>query len=109
MSTYINDKQYNDVIDKLQYYMLDENTINRAVKTTANSCMENKMANKMENKINKYNKIFLKEENAMFTPKQKDNLFWCFYILKYGEANYEMLDNINIVFEKKLNIIYLKV
>jgi hypothetical protein len=39
---------------------------------------------------------------------QRDTLFWCFYILKYGENNYEMLDNINIVLEKKLKIDYVE-
>ena len=114
MSTYINDKQYNDVIDKLQYYMLDENTINRSfVKSnnksnnTTNNSSNNSLNNKSNNKSFE-NKKIVKEDNDIFTPNQKDNLFWCFYILKYGEANYEMLDNINIVLEKKLKIDYVE-
>jgi hypothetical protein len=29
-------------------------------------------------------------EQSMYCPKQKDSLFWCFYILKYGYFKYEM-------------------
>lgn len=109
MSTYINDKQYNDVIDKLQYYMLDENTINRSfVKSNNTNNTTNNKSNNSSNNKSFENKKFVKEDNDIFTPNQKDNLFWCFYILKYGEANYEMLDNINIVLEKKLKIDYVE-
>jgi hypothetical protein len=115
MSTYINDKQYNDVIDKLQYYMLDENTINRSLDKSNNSSnnqsfdkSNNSPNNKSNNNKSFENKKIVKEYNDIFIPNQKDNLFWCFYILKYGEANYEMLDNINIVLEKKLKIDYVE-
>ena len=117
MSTYMNDKQYNDVIDKLQYYMLDENTINRSIvksNNTLNNSSNNTNFDNLNNRTlkksnnNSNNKSFVKEDNDIFTPNQKDTLFWCFYILKYGEANYEMLDNINIVLEKKLKIDYVE-
>ena len=119
MSTYINDKKYNDVINQLQYYMLDENTINRSLdklnnssNNNTNNSLNNNTNNSLNNKLN--NKSFVKlninsfKDNDIFTPNQKDTLFWCFYILKYGEANYEMLDNINIVLEKKLKIDYVE-
>jgi hypothetical protein len=118
MSTYINDKQYNDVINKLQYYMLDENTINRSLDKLNNSPnnqyfdkLNNQSFDKLNNKSNNKsfeNKKNIKEDNDIFIPNQKDTLFWCFYILKYGESNYEMLDNINIVLEKKLKIDYVE-
>jgi len=119
MSTYITDKKYNDVIDQLQYYMLDENTINRSLdklnKNSNNQSFDKSSNNKSFVKSNNIsnnksfeNKLFIKEDNDIFTPNQKDTLFWCFYILKYGEANYEMLDNINIVLEKKLKIDYVE-
>ena len=28
--------------------------------------------------------------DSIYRPKQKDSLFWCFYILKHGYSNYEM-------------------
>lgn len=47
----------------------------------------------------------------LFAPKQKDSLFWCFYVLCYGRSEYEMLIQnetgggarmITLVTEKKL-------
>ena len=99
MSTHNSKEKYNDVITKLQDYMLDEKTI------------QNSLENRLETNIIKTNKCFeqkSKERINMFTPKQKDSLFWCFYILKYGEQKYEMLENINIVLEKKLKIEYVE-
>ena len=101
MSTHKSNGKYNDVITKLQDYMLNENTI------------KNSLDNRLENhnnviKTNNYVEQKSKERINTFTPKQKDSLFWCFYVLKYGEQNYEMLENINIVLEKKLKIDYVE-
>ena len=101
MSTHKSNGKYNDVITKLQDYMLNETTI------------KNSLDNRLENhnnviKTNNYFEQKSKERINTFTPKQKDSLFWCFYVLKYGEQNYEMLENINIVLEKKLKIDYVE-
>ena len=101
MSTHKSNGKYNDVITKLQDYMLNETTI------------KNSLDNRLENhnniiKTNNYFEQKSKERINTFTPKQKDSLFWCFYILKYGEQNYEMLENINIVLEKKFKIDYVE-
>ena len=48
-----------------------------------------------------------KEE--LYKPRQKDTLFWCFYILKYGISNYEMeIGNQHFVVEKKEKIQYVE-
>ena len=98
------ESQYNDVINKLQYYMLNENTIKRSLNCRINN-FEN---NKEYTKIPRQSQFIAKDKCNIFTPVQKDTLFWCFYILKYGENNYEMLDNINIVLEKTLKIDYVE-
>ena len=36
-----------------------------------------------------------------FTPKQKDTLFWCFYIIKYGMTDYDYIGNISFTKEKE--------
>lgn len=111
MATQKIDTQYNDVINKLQYYMLNENTIKRSLHNMIN---DNKINNRFQensetrNKISRQTPVPVKEKCNVFTPIQKDTLFWCFYILKFGESNYEMLDNINIVLEKKLKIDYVE-
>ena len=96
------ESQYNDVINKLQYYMLNENTTKRSLQYRISN-FEN---NKEHTRISRQPPIVVKDKCSIFTPVQKDTLFWCFYILKYGENKYEMLDNINIVLEKTLKIEY---
>ena len=101
--------QYNDVIIKLQDYMLNENTIKLSLNNKINIHFENNTNNSNKlNKINRLNNFVNKEKSNTLIPTQKDTLFWCFYILKYGETNYEMLKNINIVFEKKIKIEYVE-
>ena len=39
----------------------------------------------LDNKPNSYIK-----KDDIYKPKQRDSLFWCFYILKYGLSKYEM-------------------
>ena len=99
------ESQYNDVINKLQYYMLNENTIKRSLHCRINNFENNSTTTKISRQPPP---TIIKDKCNTFTPVQKDALFWCFYILKYGEHNYEMLDNINIVLEKKLKIDYVE-
>ena len=46
--------------------------------------------------------------NSLFFPKEKDSLFWCFYIMKNGDSNYEMIEFKNLIVEKKLKIEYVE-
>jgi len=44
-----------------------------------------------------------------FKPRQKDSLFWCFYILKYGFGKYEMeVGNQHFVIEKQEKFKYIE-
>lgn len=53
--------------------------------------------------------ITITQKNPIYFPKQKDTLFWCFYIMKYGMDKYEMLKpTINIVIEKNIKIEYIE-
>ena len=50
-----------------------------------------------------------KVKETMYRPKQKDSLFWCFYILKYGFSNYEMeINNQYFVVEKNEKFKYIE-
>jgi hypothetical protein len=44
---------------------------------------------------------------TFFTPKEKDTLFWCYYIITNGELSYEMLNSRNILVEKQNKIHYI--
>jgi hypothetical protein len=43
-----------------------------------------------------------------FIPFQKDTLFWCFYIMKHGLENYNLLGEHTFVLEKKLKFQYVE-
>jgi len=49
-----------------------------------------------------------KKEYNFFIPYEKDKLFWCFYIFKNGLADYEIMENKNIVKEKEEKIKYIE-
>ena len=49
--------------------------------------------------------------DQLFIPKEKDTLFWCFYIMKHGEIAYETMkfENSNAFFvEKQLKFEYIR-
>ena len=45
--------------------------------------------------------------NEFFIPKENDSLFWCYFIIKNGLSQYEMINNKNLVFEKQTKISYI--
>jgi hypothetical protein len=48
-------------------------------------------------------------KETIYKPKQKDSLFWCFYILKNGYSNYEMeINNQYFVIEKNEKFKYIE-
>ena len=51
----------------------------------------------------------IKQQTEKYYPKQKDTLFWCFYILKHGYFNYEMeINNNYFVIEKTEKFKYIE-
>ena len=85
---------YNNVIDKLQNYILNNTVIERS--------LQNKMDKIVEQK---HTKIFeyKKKDEKIKTLNQKDLLFWYLYLFKHDE----IIEKINIVLEKKLKIEYI--
>lgn len=98
----INDNNYNHVFNNLQDYMLDETNIKKA--------LEMKLQTEIRSFKSKNENIHkeLKPKNTIFMPKEKDSLFWCFYIMKNGDAKYEMIEHKNILTEKKHKIEYVE-
>lgn len=56
----------------------------------------------------KEKEIVKEKEYDFFIPYEKDKLFWCFYIFKNGLAEYEIIENKNIVKEKEEKIKYIE-
>jgi len=52
----------------------------------------------------------VKREQTIYKPRQKDTLFWCFYILKHGYSNYEMeINNQYFTVEKREKFNYINI
>jgi hypothetical protein len=50
----------------------------------------------------------IKEKNvSFFFPKEKDSLFWCYFIILNGDTEYEMLNVKNILVEKSNKFEYI--
>ena len=79
---------YNHVLNSLQDYMLTGKTL---AKTLYQQTTENDTDLKQKVKPEKPSQLVLqkKEPERFFFPNEKDQLFWCFYIIKYGFEKYE--------------------
>jgi len=53
--------------------------------------------------------IEMDSNKDFFFPREKDGLFWCFFIMKYGKDMYKDLGKTNIVIERKWKIDYIEI
>jgi hypothetical protein len=99
----------------LHYYDNDNNIEKIKILHDLNEFILNEpcIRNSIKYKISKSPHVYtplVKSNNKLgvFIPPEMDSLFWCLYIMKYGEIHYEMLDNKSVVTEKKLKIEYVE-
>lgn len=98
----------NEVIDELQKYMLYNSLVtefNNKYKNPTEQINYIKVekvekVDKLE-KLEKVEPILLKSNHDFFYPEQKDQLFWCYYIIKNGFAAYEYPGTTSYANEKK--------
>ena len=98
---------YNHVIQNLQDYILDETNIKKSLEMkieSRNKPIVNSKEKETEKEKEKENSL----KSTLFIPREKDTLFWCFYLMKHGDVKYEMLEHKNILTEKKLKIEYVE-
>ena len=88
-------KQYDFLFNNLNNYMFTNDNIIRYTKLNNTLKLKEKSIHKKEK---------TKENKDVFIPRQKDVLFWCFYIILNGKENY--LFNLNNIFtiEKETKI-----
>lgn len=86
--------QYNDVLNELQDYMLDEVNMQKSLRIILVNNIIDKPIIKKQNNIKK----------TLFIPTECDTLFWCYFIIKNGEINYETTNNKNSLLTKQLKI-----
>ena len=94
---------YNDVFTKLQDYILTDQMMKKAIRDAPEASSNPKKQN-----MRIRQEMAPKPKDTIFEPREKDSLFWCFYIMKHGQTAYEMLDHRNFVVEKKLKIEYVE-
>ena len=110
------EKPYTLDLTLLSSYMLTEDRINHYLSYSINNINKfggDKNVINISNRNNKFDKTNnkqdkIKKQDPFFIPKQKDGLFWCFYILVNGIEKYQSLDFINIVVEKTMKIEYVE-
>jgi len=98
---------YNDVIKNLQHYMLSNKMLVQSLKFRGNVSGKNKKHQIMttnETVQEKKEIIMKKEKDKFFYPSQKDQLYWCFFIIKNGFDAYEYPDISSYTNEKKEKI-----
>jgi hypothetical protein len=98
---------YNDVVNQLQDYILDDAHIKKALRQKIGregiEIGETKIAEKNP---------FIKQQDQkktetsvqIFVPSEQDTLFWCYYIIVNGDNAYETLPNKNSLISKQLKI-----
>jgi hypothetical protein len=83
---------YNHVVIDLQDYMLTSKLIAK------HSTLHNAETKPIQKQQLKYEK---KVQNRFFYPKEKDQLFWCYFIIQNGFSKYEYPGTISFVNEKE--------
>jgi hypothetical protein len=106
MSTFIQElSEYNDVINQLQDYIIDDDYIQKALRlkmgkkdkeTTLKNFEKKEIVQKEIEKQYNVEKIFI--------PSEQDTLFWCYYIIVNGDIAYETLPNKNSLVAKQMKI-----
>lgn len=94
---------YNDVIKNLQDYMLSNKLLVQSLKFRVASGKNKKHQIMTSNETAQEKKeiIMKKEKDKFFYPSQKDQLYWCFFIIKNGFDAYEYPDISSFTNEKK--------
>jgi len=94
------------IFSLLQRFALNKENIDKLCKFSSSSSSSQKKTYEKEEKHETQ-----KKARDIFYPRQKDGLFWCFYIMKYGMDAYNELyeKDITIVVEKKIKIEWIEI
>ena len=112
----------NNLINQLEKYVLNEQNIHiflKSYENTIESNLNKSIVKKFNNESKFNNETKYKNEikhivpiskpkSSIFTPVEKDTLFWCFYIIINDLIKYEMIENKNIIVEKSIKIEYVE-
>lgn len=83
-----------DFIRELSPYMMSmKNIATYPIMSFATSSHRGNDSNKKSSNNNNNTKNIINPTDNIFYPKQKDSLFWCFYIALYGFDHYDTISN----------------
>jgi hypothetical protein len=92
------------LLETLHPYMFSLKTLTHAKQhtVTGGGAMENTSSSDAANcnKTLKNDQLLHEKGSEMFFPKERDQLFWCYYILVHGYSAYEMIDTHRFIVEK---------
>lgn len=97
-----------DIINELDAYILNNDNITNYLKYKLKDNLKNNLKNYVPEKKHNYINKNINNPNDLFFPLENDKLFWCYYIIKFGDLNYELLNNKNTLIEKQLKISYIE-
>jgi hypothetical protein len=102
-----------NILNELKDYMFDYKNLRLITKHNIDFVSLNDISisknNKQKDKNKEYVKSSIIKKDTTYKPTQKDSLFWCFYIIKYGFSKYEMeIGNQHFVIEKQEKIKYIE-
>jgi hypothetical protein len=83
-----------NILNKLSHYMFDDKLIMKFV---------NNKTIHLDKKQQQSNKNIV-EDNKLYIPSNNDSLFWCYFIIKYGFFNYDLINKSEFIEEKKEKI-----
>ncbi len=112
-STVEKQNQTYNILNELKDYMFDYKNLRLITKHNIDFVSLNDMSISNNNNNKQKNKEYVKssiiKRDTTYKPTQKDSLFWCFYIIKYGFSKYEMeIGNKHFVIEKQEKIKYIE-
>lgn len=112
-----------ELLQKLNKHMITSEFIDKIITSKVSYQINDKIPNlkrnknnlNMDKKIIEYNDNYtstsevknIDTANQIFYPKDKDPLFWGFYIIVNGISNYEMITHRNLIIEKRIKFEYI--
>jgi hypothetical protein len=96
---------YNDVFFQLQDYILNNAKIVDSMKHRLIMNKNSKPEQKQEQRHKQKQEHI---QSSIFVPREKDSLFWCLYIMKHGQTEYNLQEHRNYIMEKKIKIDYVE-
>lgn len=89
-----------EMLDNAELYILNEANMQSYLKYKLMDISE-KCENTKKVKTHYTSEI---KKPDIFVPRDQDTLFWCYYILKHGDIQYETINNRNTLITKQLKI-----